>query len=194
VTINYQRVDPQSVGFQVMKERAQDVEARAYGLEGEQQALTIMRKEDPTDGQLAEAYFQVQKDVVRMRRAAIRARGAAPLSADEVNQVHQKVLEEWLKQIETSHAQQMALKAETARQLELTGEDAVNEDERHEIEAGIKEGDKILHQLEVRHGVATAMLKKLGEEAKFDEQPPAEVPGPAGPQHPPVPEPVTADA
>lgn len=163
--INYRKVDPQAIGYDVMKQRALESEQRAFGNEIELDHLNALVDKDLADANVADQLRAGERTAARTRRIAERAAGAAPITALERLDAQRKYLDGFLDQIERQHASAKALKGECERQLGLSGDDVIEEqDERDELEEGLRLNERSIRQLEVRHGLILEHLKRLDEE------------------------------
>lgn len=159
MSINYRKTDPNAVGAQVMKERAQELEHRAFAMETEVECCVYLLEIEPTSGELVLQLEAARKDATKLRRAAVRAAGAAPLTAEEIKTIHHAFFNGnqqtgnpgWLASLEQTHAGRIALINEANRQLGLKGIDALAEDEKAEMEEGRDSLLKEIDRLENRH-------------------------------------------
>lgn len=160
MSINYKKTDPQAVGHRVMKDRAFDLESKAFSMECEEECVIYMLEEDPPNDNLPQMLEDAKQGVTRFRRAAMRAAGASPLTPEEVKATHDTFLENWLVKIETTHAERMALLNEAKRQLELSGDDQLTDEEALEIRVGLDSLEPEIYALELRHKFC---LRKMSE-------------------------------
>lgn len=160
MSINYKKTDPQAIGHRVMKDRAFDLESKAYSMEAELECLLLMLAEDPTNDNLPGMITEATQGATRFRRAAMRAAGASPLTPEEAKTCHETFLEDWLSKIEITHAERSALLNEAKRQLDLSGEDQLTEEESLEIRVGMDSLEPEIRSIEFRHRFC---LKKISE-------------------------------
>lgn len=161
MSINYRKVDPMAVSSDVMKQRAIELEQRAYAMETEVDCLVRLCEEDPTNGILIDQLSDARTLVEKLRRAATRGAGAAPLSSSDVQNARSTFLDQWLKSLEETHAQRVAFLNEANRQLGLKGSDALTGDEIADADQAIAQLTKEIEQLESRHVFCNERIDNL---------------------------------
>jgi hypothetical protein len=185
MSVNYRKVESGKVSAEVLHERAVQCEERAFVAEVELKRLSAVKDVDPNNGEVAELYYKQIDLAVKARRIAVRAAGASPLKEGEILAARRAALDKWLENIEKNHVAQTAMKNEAQRQLELTGRDALDDEEREGIESDIEMTEKSLLDAEASHGVVIdaldaviARAEQLEQEAKeeFDRPAAPEVP------------------
>jgi hypothetical protein len=185
MSVNYRKVESGKVSAEVLHERAKECEERAFVSEVELKRLSAVKDIDPNNGEVAELYYKQIDQAVKARRIAVRAAGGSPLKEGEILATRRAALDKWLEVIEQNHVAQTAMKNEAQRQLELSGRDALDEEEREAVQEDIKVTEKALLDTEASHGVIVnaldeviARAEKLEKEAQeeFDRPAPPEVP------------------
>lgn len=185
MAVNYRKVEAGKVSAEVLQQRALECETRAFVSEIELKRLSAVKDVDPNNGEVAELYYKQIDTAVKARRIAVRAAGASPVKEGEILAARRKALDEWLENIEKNHVAQTAMKNEAARQLELSGKDALDDDEREAVQEDIEATEKAILDTEASHHVLTDALDQviaradaLEKEAQeeFDRPAPPEVP------------------
>lgn len=168
MSINYRKVDPNAVGADVMKDRALELEQRAYAMETEVDCLVVLLEADPANGTLVKQLEDAKEQVEKLRRAASRGAGAAPLTTQEVTGAQTQFLENWLENLERSHAQMTALANEAKRQKGLKGVDALDAIELVEVDMAAKQLEHDIEVLELRHEFCVGRMASVsnGEQAE----------------------------
>lgn len=185
MALNYRKVEAGKVSTEVLHQRAEDCEKRAFVAEVELKRLSAVKDVDPNNGEIAEQYYKQIDLAVQQRRIAVRAAGASPLKEGEILATRRSALDEWLENIEKNHVAQTAMKQEATRQLELGGKDALDEEERKGVETDLEMTEKALLDTEASWHVVSEALDAVIERAdKLEQEAREEIERPAKPEVP----------
>lgn len=159
--IEYRHVDPTKVADEVLFDQAMKAEHEAFVEEVEVARLEKVLEIDPNDGQAAEKLIGHRKQAKTLRDKARRIGKAAKLDPADVNELRALFLNKFLVAVEQDHVAQSTLLAEGERQAKLKGRDAVEGDERKELQADLENARMNLKKIEATHALICGMIDAI---------------------------------